>query len=373
MRQGDGLMDLATIFAQLRRDNAFLQMARDPLTQFAFNAGRATLLGATLLPERIVTDNLVKGSNLRWRVIRAPDSARYAPPPLRQNPLQSAAFSGEVADKSIAQEMSARDLDGLREHFAFNGDQRAAVLLLNWAEMALVRPLQVADEVQRWQAILNAQVTLAGENGYAEVVDYPNYPATHRVAAGGVWSNNAYDPYPDILAGADLLASKGRRVTRIITTRAVRSKIAANTNMAKRAGNGTVLPTEYLRGRVSYENLNQFLAQDDLPPVETYDGTYVTQTGASQRYLTEGTFVMAATGDPDPTYDFAEAATFLPEVGVLGYTAIGRAAGQGAPGRVIRVEYVDQKLPPRVEGEAGQSSLPILNDGEALYVISGIS
>jgi hypothetical protein len=57
----------------------------------------------------------------------------------------------------------------------------------------------------------------------------------------------------------------------------------------------------------------------------------------------------------------------------LGYTAIGRAAGQSNSGRVIKVRPVPDKKPPRVEGEGWQASFPVLADPEAVTVITGIA
>jgi hypothetical protein len=56
----------------------------------------------------------------------------------------------------------------------------------------------------------------------------------------------------------------------------------------------------------------------------------------------------------------------------LGYTAIGRGAGQASNGRVIRAEAFDNK-PPRIEAEGWQTALPVITEPEALAVISSIS
>jgi hypothetical protein len=86
--------------------------------------------------------------------------------------------------------------------------------MIDWAEVTLNRPLLEVIEKQRWQAIIDASVVRIGDNGYGETVTYPN-PTGHRVAAGGTWSDNAYDPYADIMALAEVLAVKGYVVNRI--------------------------------------------------------------------------------------------------------------------------------------------------------------
>ena len=55
----------------------------------------------------------------------------------------------------------------------------------------------------------------------------------------------------------------------------------------------------------------------------------------------------------------------------LGYTAIGKPAGYSEPGRVSYTEFKGDK-PPRIEGQAWQSSFPILAEPEAVAVLKNI-
>jgi hypothetical protein len=57
---------------------------------------------------------------------------------------------------------------------------------------------------------------------------------------------------------------------------------------------------------------------------------------------------------------------------VLGYMAVGTAAGQDNPGRVIESEAFSRK-PPRVENEGWQTGLPVVTQPEAIAVITGIA
>ena len=79
---------------------------------------------------------------------------------------------------------------------------------------------------------------------------------------------------------------------------------------------------------------------------------------------------MLATTGRDATLDLGDSEQLLTDT--LGYTAIGRAAGQAQPGRVVRMEAFDNK-PPRIEGEAWQTSLPVITEPEAIGVIAAIS
>jgi hypothetical protein len=56
----------------------------------------------------------------------------------------------------------------------------------------------------------------------------------------------------------------------------------------------------------------------------------------------------------------------------LGYTGIGRPAGQSGPGRRVVVNAYETK-PPRIEAEAWQTSFPVIQDPEGLYVMTSIT
>jgi hypothetical protein len=57
---------------------------------------------------------------------------------------------------------------------------------------------------------------------------------------------------------------------------------------------------------------------------------------------------------------------------VLGYQAIGRAAGQSAPGIPTFIEFVNGK-PPGIRGQIWATTLPVIQDPEAIFVITGIT
>ena len=81
---------------------------------------------------------------------------------------------------------------------------------------------------------------------------------------------------------------------------------------------------------------------------------------------------MFATTGRDQSIDLADQEPLI-VFDTLGYTAIGRAAGQTNAGRVIKTRVIDDSKPPRIEGEGWQTSLPVIQEPEALYIIQGIS
>lgn len=366
------MADLFTLVDRMIRDRQFDTIARNPLAQFGTE--RRPLLGATLLPERLVNENSFTEEAIRYRSIIALGAGRYSPSQKRGEGLITGKVDVVLAEADIAREFTSRDYDALIRLLAQNNDIQAMVTLLDWVDMTVVRPLAEILELWRWQAITDSEVVVAGDNELEETVPFPD-PVGHRAAAGGVWSNNAYDPMDDIIAMADLLVSKGYQPSRIVTSRTVSNLLLRNTNMIERFNGSNIVVTggsvtavpRTTRGTLA--DLNGYLAAEGLPAIETYDVTYNTET-QSRRFMKEDAFHMFATTGRDESILTSETVDVLEDT--LGYTAIGRAAGQSGPGRVIRVEPKTDK-PPRVEAEGWETGLPVITEPEGITVITGIS
>lgn len=362
-------MDFLALVNQLMTDGTVPTLAVNEAAQFGI-APRA-YVGATLLPERTVEENAYREEAIRYRTIIANDGTRYSPAQKKGADIVGSMLV-ELGNSDIAREFTARDLDALIRILGRNLDEQAAINLTNWLDRTVNLALVEKNELQRWQAIVDASVVRQGDNAYSETVSYPN-PANHRAAAGGTWSSDAYDPFTDILAMADLLAGKGYTVNRIITGRTIVSILAGNDKVKARTG----LPVVNVAGtiavsqsRATLDAMNLALGRDGLPPIETYDLQYRTQTGTGY-FLSRTAFVMVATTGRDETIDRGDGDD-LTLNDTLGYVGIGRAAGQGAPGRVVRMEAKMDK-PPRIEAEGWQTSLPVITEPEAIAVIHTIS
>lgn len=354
----------------------FTQIVNNPLSQFGPEGRR--YLGATLLPEETKTNNTYKETYIQYRSNVANAGTRYSPPQMKGNAL-TGSMTVELAESDIAAEFSSQDYDTIVDMIKVLPETtplsevpvQAMVLMMRWAEQMLLTPLIEFNEMCRWQAIVDAQVQLRGDNGYQENVAYSN-PSGHRVNAGGQWSNITYDPYADIQAGVQKLQDKGYTVSRMIAGLPVvqmllrNPKIQARMGMISIASGGvTGMPMN-----VTLKRLNDLLAEDGLPVIEQYDLQYRTQTGTSY-FLSRTSFVMCATTGRDTEIDFGDTAPWmLPNT--LGYTAVGRPANRAGSGRATVVEYNDKKGAP-VNGEAWQTSLPVITNPEAIYVIKNIS
>ena len=363
------MADIAGLVNQLMTDGTVPTLALNPQAQFGIAPRR--YLGAELLPERTVDENAYREESIIYRTVIANDGTRYSPTQKKGAALIGS-FLVELGNSDIATEFTSRDYDALLRMLQTRPTMDAAATLLNWLDRTVNLALIEKNEKQRWEAIVSASVVRSGDNGYTETVSYSN-PANHRAAAGGTWSNDSYDPFADILAMADLLESKGYTVGRIITSRTVLSILAGNDKVKARTGVATINASGQISataGRATRDAMNLALERDGLPPIETYDLQYRTQTGTGY-FLSRSAFVLVATTGQDESIDLGDTNSLMVE-NTLGYTAIGRATGQAAPGRVLRMEAKQDK-PPRIEAEGWMTSLPVVTNPEAIAVITGIS
>lgn len=362
--------DLGTLLARMRTEGAFDEIARNPAAQFGIPGARE-YLGFTLLPEREVEDNTFREEAVRYRTIIANDGTRYSPVQKKGGELVGS-FLVELGESDIGREITAREYDSLLRLVRTGGDMDAIARVIRWSDVTLNRALVEHNEKQNWDAIDTAQVVRRGDNGYEEVVNYAN-PAGHRRNALGQWSNPNYDPLEqDIIPMANLLKGKGYTINRIITSTEVINILAANPKMQARAGVALVSVAGVVTAvgrRATIEELNNIMRQNRLPEIEVYDLQYRTSTGAGY-FKARNTFTMVATTGIDESIDLGDEERLI--TNVLGYHAVGRPTGQSAPGRVILVQHFTNK-PPRVDGEAWQTQLPVILEPEGIGVIGGIS
>jgi hypothetical protein len=349
-------------------DGSFETISRNPLAQFG--SGARVYLGASVLPERNVPENAYRETNIRYRTVIANDGTRYSPAQRIGGSAGVGEMLVELGYSDIAAEFTGRDYDIL-QNLVRTDDATARLRISQWIDTAVVRALLEADEKKRWEAIVNAEVTRAGQNGYTETIAYPD-PAGHRAVAGGDWTSDVYDPFDDILAMVNLLDSKGYRCTRIITSNAVVNKMAGNAKVQQRSGSlqvsasGTI---EVLSGFGTRNAVANSMNASGLPVIETYDLTYQTEDGTRTKFLPADAMVFLSETGQEESVVFEQGTKVVGDV--LGYTAIGRAAGQADSGRRLFVQQFEDK-PPRVEAQAWQASLPVITEPEAMAVITGI-
>ncbi len=376
-------MDIKGLVETMIQGGAFNNVVSNPMAQFGNLPDNPYLL-ADLLPERPVPVNDYTEEGIRYRTIVANAGTRYSPVQIKGGVI-SGAFKVSLGNSDIGSQFTSADYDALiRTLEQFTGTagilggnvnrplMSAVAMLTNWAEMTLNQPLLMHNELQRSQALVNAQIILLGDNNYREVVNLPN-PTGARVAAGGTWSNNTYDPLVDMQARRNYLANKGYKVSRIITSTDVLTIMANNTKIQTRGGfvslvSGTVAG---LASYVDRAGVNAMIARDGLPPIEVYDRVYFTQQAYGYIWPRD-TMIFVCTTGRDERIERGDLEPVVKQ-NTLGYTAIGRTTGQSAPGRVIKTTPVPDRKPPRIDGEGWQTSLAVVTDPEAVSVITGIA
>lgn len=370
------MADIQTVLSRMNNANLFQTIARNPLAQFGTRA--RPYLGPTLLPNRLVAENMFQEEFLHWRAVMANDGTRYSPTQLKGGSV-SGSMNVQLFESDKASELTSRDYDALLRLIGQGDDVMAMAQITDFVNTTVNVPLEELLEKQRWQAIVGASVSRVGDNGYAETVAFTN-PSGNRFAQSAAWSTNSTDPYTDITTAINAAAAKGLKISRVITSTTVLNIMANNAKIQSRAGRVTVNVgtggVQLAAGRASFDQINQAFSQDQIPPIELYDLQYRTETG-SARFLPSTVMVLIAETGRDASLDLGDTTVLAPELldrlgNTVGYTAIGRPAGQRNPGRVVQAKFNDLK-PQGVFAEGWQTAAPVVTVPDAIYVITGIS
>lgn len=362
--------DLISIIQDMTANGAFTTIARNPIAQFGTPVRRYVF--SEVLPERFVRENAFRESLVRYRTRLASDSPRFSPPVKKSGLGLVGDMLVELGTQSIAVGIEGREFDNLVAEAAEGNDASVREMINAFVDLNAKRAIIEKQELQRAQALVNAQVVRTGDNGFGEPIDYPN-PAGHRAAAGGDWTSDAYDPMDDIISMHQLLASKGYQTSRILTSTQVVSTLARNAKISSRTGTLQVVGGSLVAagGFATVNSINQMLQSNGLPVIETYDAVYRDDAGASHPFLPAGTMLFVAQGGQnEQTFQFEDETRVVSNP--LGYTALGRVAGQSTPGPIINVGFFGN-YPPRVEIEAVSESLPVILEPEAVAVINTIT
>jgi hypothetical protein len=369
-------MDIKGLVELMKQQDQFNRVANNPLAMFG--PRNRPLLGATLLPDKLVAENSFVEEGVRWRSPIANAGTRYSPVQKKGGSITSS-VKVDLSHSDIGAEMTGADYDGVLRliHTSDNTPNNidnptmaAVAAVTGWLEASVTNPMQFTNEKMRWDAIVDAQVELKGTGGYSETVAIAD-PSGHRVSAAGDWTDDNYDPMDDIVAMVDFAISKGATIDRIITSRSVISVLRKNEKIRERMGllsimGGTVTG---LKSIATLTMINDLFASEGLPIIEEYNNSYETSTG-NDWYLKRDVMVMVCVTGRDFSIQLSDAEPLILQ-NTLGYMAIGRAAGQPTSGRVTEVAGFSNK-PPRIEAEGWQASFPVVLDPESIFVIKDI-
>lgn len=365
--------------AGLQRDNVFDVLVNAPQLQLGTN--EQPYLGASILPERQVAENAYRESSIRYMTTIAGWGTRYSPVQRRDVGEMYASFLVELGEQDIGADFTSRDYDALIDMLRnISGEPRfdnpdmlaAANQVFRWADIRLVRGVLDLNERDRFSCMISASVVGYGSDGTSWTIQYAD-PAGHRFDAVGSWSSPTYDPLDDLFAAQDLLIGKGYTPNRMLTSTPVIRLFQSNPKVIQRYSLpfGAIIPSGAAVNaarRLDLQGLNAGLQRDGLPGFEVYDRRYRDKNGL-HRFLGDDNVIMLSTTGRDESIPIVNGSAFLPNT--AGYFAIGRAAGQSSPGRVLRVTPFFNK-PPRLEGECWQTGLPVWTEPESISVIKAI-
>lgn len=371
-------MDFLELIRQLENNGEFDRLANAPDAQFG--TPTETYYGAGILPERGVDGNVIEDESIRYRPVIANDAARYSPVQLKESAAQFGSMLAKLADQDIGKEFTAQQYEAVRRLLGRGSSMEAQARLLGWLDQEVVQALLRLNEKHRWSAIENAYVQRVGDNGYVETVAYPD-PAGHRRQIAASWelmtgAVSTNDPFVDLEGIFEDARDAGVVFSRAIMSTRVQFKLLRNTHVADRAqfgGMGFVPPNDgILRAPLAAPGLVSAFATIGLPAPEIFDGTYwdIDDNGIARRmrYTDEEKIIFIGQSGRQETYEPQDGDPFT-VTGTLGYHAIGTAAGQDAPGRIVNVIPETRRKPPRLDCEGWQTSLPVIEDGELIFVL----
>jgi hypothetical protein len=377
---------LLTIAQELKRDGSFDKVMLNNLSQLGslsmLNMGRE-MLGARYLPDEMRRKNEYREQSVRYRAVIATDGTPYTPPQLVKGALVGS-MKVEYGHHDVKVEMDASQIEALEDLIEMTAESRgeaAAELmaqqqLLDWVDTSVNLSLQLKKELQRWQAIVDAQVSRVFPGGTTETVAFPNPPG-HRFNAGGLWSSDAYDPFDDIMAACNKLWSLGFNIDAMITSTSVVSLLALNEKVRTRAGylstsGGSVLPVSisgYGLADVNAAVRRSSSSSQTMPDIVTYDLQYPTQSGTAY-FLPRNCFVLI--GSTGENRQILTDERIFPLYNTLGYYGVGRVEGYKQPGPIIHVDTYDKK-PVSIVGEGYMTGFPVITNPESICVIKNIA
>lgn len=375
-------MDIGKLILDLQKSGAIDNILTSNRAQFGPTS--APLVGADLLPERIVDRNSYREEAVKFRTFAANPSTRYSPVTFVDGALASS-FLVELGESDFGQTLDSNVYDTLRREMAAGTIEQASQRLLQFTATANDALIQ-RNHIWRMQALVDAQIKAKHGNVQFEV-DFAD-PTGHRVTipsgttadlAG--WYDPEYDPVVDLIAMIEMLGRKGYVVYRIMTTTRVLSVLLKspkareymNSIVAVPTLDGTGITARGTARQLNRTQLEQVIRDNASVPgfsgFEINDQMYHTRNGAKRYFREDAMMFIAATGREEVYAPVEGEEEQLIVQDTLGYMGIGTAAGQDSPGRVVTIEAITNKKPPRVENEAWQTSGPVVLDPEAIAVI----
>lgn len=367
-------MDLITLARKMRDEGHFETVTRNPMNQFGDRNRNVFYLGATYLPEiNSIRGNKYREEDIAFRPVIADDSTRYGTPMLKGR-TEHVYMDVEYGNIDARRAIEAHQMDSLNYILMNQGEAAARVEFLRIIRLLGEVALREKKELKRWQTIRNGYGRYL-TSGNIDKIEQPwNPPVTHRYDAGVDISDGAIDPIETVIEPAiAILRDSGYECESIVCRDRPKRALANNPNTKENASSLTVttsLQLAYNRIQNPDTYLDPFMSNADLPPIVTYDGYYYTQSG--QKHFLEDTELIFFGRTPRiyPLSDPEQGR--LLQFNNLGYYGIGTCQNRSSPGDVIKIKIIDDDKPDKIEVIADSTSSPIIQDPEAIVVVSNV-
>lgn len=375
------MADIASVIQSLHGDGSIFATANNSRLSF-LDANDRVLVGAQLMPEVEQPLNRYDEDSFALIDMVADDSDRYSPVKFKGEGIEAASFEVVLGESSLGKQLSPATYDALVRLQGIGSSQSIEQMSQSVLDFvgSMSRGLAARNEIQRWQAIVEGQITRV-VNGTPQVIAFPSATG-QRSALATAWSTDTYDPMEDFIAAQEFGANMGYdNVARIIASRRVVNILARNDNMIKRSSGISPSDTTY-SGVSSPGRTNAYLATEGFPAIEVYESRYTEQDGSArvrQRYLRDDAIVFVFdTGQVNEAaleLAFQDGRPYVPvdAPGVLGYTGMGTVSGHPAPGRQVYLNPAVSTVRPRVTGEGAQTSLPVLTEPNGFKIFTAVA
>jgi|GEM_PF-7070243 len=365
--------NLGTLIEKLEDDREFITTLRHPLAQFG--SSNRQLLGATLLPDRNreLYENSFDDEDFEIRAIAGRDTTRYSPVD-NQTKIKHRRVHIELGEMDSGSSLHASHIDALNRTLARQGQEAGTDMLVSMVDDLANGGLNDKKEIQRWEALVFAKIRIQLRDKQAQDIQLLD-PTGHRFDAGGLWSDNAYNPFLDLFEMYRRAEEAGHPLRAAYCRGRIWALLQRNATVASKLGVLQVNNASQLQSRESINSRSQiqlYLQSEGYPPLTVYNLDYHTPTGTGY-FLRDD--VIVGVGSTPKQYEL----TNLPEgsedrilYNRLGFFEIGTCAGQDSVGPVVDVSY-HKKKPVGIEVEAYLTGVTNVQEDEAVFVIKNIN
>ena len=339
-------------------------------------------LGADFMPPRLLENNADTIDNLSYYTVAAKDGTRSSPAQLVKGGVVFGSIQYALTNSDLARQFTGNDYEGLVRYLQRRETVQAQAAVVGWTDTTLVQALVERDEFKIWARLTTGGFGRFGDNGFVEFIDGPSLSGQYVIVAGD-WSDPTYNPWPDIEARIQREVNLGYEKSgiRVVFTDQIRTILKQNPHTAVKAGKSVLvtnsagqIQTQPITGIVDDADIDAIFRAMGVQAPISYDLRGFSPGHVQKRFFPEGNMLfMGATGRTEEVrYNEDNPEDVQVVNDTVGFLGIGVANAQQTPGRRVEVRPFLNQKDARLEGEAWQTSDPILLEPLAVAGLSGI-